>query len=86
MDNARWYYVLGNAAAVASLIPVSLSAQRIRIFLTSRFLSSVKTESQYLELLLSPTWMESTSFFSSVLMPRMTDKGSKFSDYTIITH
>lgn len=68
----RWYSVFGNAAAIASLIPLRPSAQMIRISFTPRFFSSFSTDGQYLELSLSPTLMDSTSFRPSVLVPRMT--------------
>ena len=42
--------VFGNAADMASLMPVSPSEQRMRISFTPRFFSSFRTESQYLEL------------------------------------
>ena len=54
--------VLGNAAAIA-LIPVSPSAQMIRISFTPRFFNSFKTESQYLELSFSPIRIVSTSLY-----------------------
>ena len=65
-------------------IPVIIPAfHRIRVFCgpffsntiqsqSSLFFSSFRTDSQYFELSLSPTVIERTSFFPSVLMPRMT--------------
>ena len=65
-------------------IPVIIPAfHRIRVFCgpffsntiqsqSSLFFSSFRTDSQYFELSLAPTVIERTSFFPSVLMPRIT--------------
>ena len=60
-DMCYWYSVLGNAAAMASFIPVRPSAQMMRMSSTPRFFSSFKTDSQYLELSFSPTSIVRTS-------------------------
>ena len=72
LKKALGYLKKGNVAAIASLMPLRPSAQIIRISFTPRFFSSFRTDSQYFELSLSPTVIERTSFFPSVLMPRMT--------------
>ena len=59
-------------AAIASLIPVKPSAQITSTSFTPRFFSSFITESQYFALSLSPTLIVRTSFFPSVLIPRIT--------------
>lgn len=50
---------------------ISPLVQKIKISLTPRLFSSIKVERQYLALSLFPALMESTSFFPSVLVPRM---------------
>ena len=50
---------------MASRIPVSPSAQMIRMSFTPRFLRPFNTDSQYLELSFSPTSMVRTSFLPS---------------------
>ena len=63
LKEALGYLKKGNAAAIASLMPLRPSAQIIRISFTPRFFSSFRTDSQYFELSLSPTVIERTSFF-----------------------
>lgn len=55
--------VIGNAAVMASFIPVSPSEQRFRISRTPRFFRLFRTLSQYLLLSFSPITRVSTSFF-----------------------
>ena len=55
--------VFGNAAVIASFIPVSPSEQRIRISCTPLFFRAFNTDSQYLLLSFSPITKDRTSFF-----------------------
>lgn len=68
----RYCSVIGNAAVMASFIPVSPSEQRIRISRTPRFFRLFRILSQYLLLSFSLITRVSTSFFPFALMPRIT--------------
>lgn len=54
MNNTSCWTVLGNAALIASLIPVKLSQHNIKISLTPRCFNSFNTPSQYLADSFSP--------------------------------
>ena len=67
-----WHFIQEYATAMASRIPLSPSAQMIRISFIPRFFRLFNTPGQFLELSFSAISIVSTSFFSFALIPNTT--------------
>lgn len=66
-----WYSVFGNAAAIASFIPVKPSAHITSMSFTPRFLRSLNRDNYVFALSFVPIYIDNMSFLSSWFTPNV---------------